>query len=79
MSDDFNKEARVLLYKKMIEVQKNKCKICGVNLKTGEINHNHKTGEIRGLLCHYCNTGIGYLKKNPYIMFKTIKYLRREL
>lgn len=46
------------------------CKICGIEpwkMKSGRpslvIDHNHKTGKIRGMLCGSCNVGIGYIEK----------------
>lgn len=65
-------------YNKLIK-ENNKCKICGVILEEACIDHCHKKGNVRGILCHSCNTGIGYLKDNPYIMFRAIKYIRGEL
>jgi len=47
----------------MIRSQNFKCKICDKEFKnnrTTHIDHNHKTGEIRGILCHICNTKLGW-------------------
>jgi len=71
-------------YDNMIKKQKGRCKICGVVLKrTGIkgfiVDHNHKNGDVRGLLCGNCNRGIGILKDNPFILFRAIKYVRGEL
>jgi Recombination endonuclease VII len=46
-------------YNKMYIDQKGLCKMCGkVPKKTLVVDHNHQTGEIRGLLCHGCNRAI---------------------
>lgn len=44
------------------------CPICGKQLKGLDnlgkqpaIDHDHKTGKIRGLCCLYCNYALGYL------------------
>lgn len=39
------------------------------------IDHNHRTGKIRGLLCSKCNFAIGQLDDNPYLCEKAAKYL----
>jgi len=42
----------------MVERQNNKCAICGTGpskIKGWNIDHDHKTGRIRGLLCYFCN------------------------
>lgn len=41
------------------------------------VDHNHKTGEVRGLLCNHCNRGIGMLKENIDILESAIKYIRK--
>lgn len=48
-------------YEKMLESQNGGCAICG-RVPTGRalhVDHDHKTGLVRGLLCHSCNHAIG--------------------
>jgi hypothetical protein len=51
------------------------CQICGTNLKPFHIDHDHKTNEIRGLLCRACNHGLGNFKDNPKLLIKAANYL----
>ena len=64
----------------MLKSQRNKCAIC----KTKEwgrpspsIDHCHKTGKVRGLLCNNCNRAIGLLKDNIGTLENAQKYLKR--
>lgn len=69
------KEFLVALHKK----QDGKCAICGEIPSTERglhVDHCHKTNDVRGLLCHGCNTGIGALKEDAEILSNAIKYLR---
>ena len=45
--------------------------------KTLCIDHDHKTGKIRGLLCQNCNVSIGKFKEDINIMQKAIDYLKK--
>ena len=59
--------------------QEGKCKICGE--ETDEylhVDHDKKTGEVRGLLCKQCNLGLGNFKDNPDYLKKAIKYLEGD-
>lgn len=42
------------------------------------IDHDHKTGLIRGLLCQKCNSALGLIKDNIEILKNLIKYLQCE-
>lgn len=42
-------------------------------------DHCHRTGVIRGLLCHSCNSGIGLLGEDPLRLARAIEYLARSL
>lgn len=71
-----------------LEQQDFKCAICGenekmVNATTKKINrlsidHCHKTGDIRGLLCSNCNRGIGFFKDSQELLLKAIEYLKKH-
>lgn len=72
-------------YYRMLEEQNNKCKICGQEetrkSRTKDkicqlaIDHCHKTGKIRALLCHSCNVAIGSFKDDVSLLKKAISYL----
>ena len=68
-------------YKKILEEQNSLCAICGADhykeKKGLYVDHNHETGEIRGLLCNNCNCGIGYLKDDVKLLNKAIKYISK--
>lgn len=68
-------------YKKMFILQKNTCAICGQKemvLKSLSLDHCHKTGKVRELLCQKCNTGLGMFRETPDLLKKAIKYLRKH-
>lgn len=66
-------------YEKMFQDQKGRCKICGIlqsNLVLPlSVDHNHKNGKIRGLLCNNCNSILGHADDNIIILENSIKYL----
>lgn len=39
------------------------------------IDHDHKTGKLRGLLCDRCNRGLGYLSDSVVLLLRAICYL----
>lgn len=41
-----------------------KCAICGKEKDKLCIDHDHKTGEVRGLLCIKCNSNLGWYENN---------------
>lgn len=69
-------------YEQQLEKQNGRCAVCGTEdpgkgLKHFHIDHNHATGEVRGLLCHSCNTGIGLFKEDINLIEKAIEYVNR--
>ena len=69
-------------YAKMAREQNNRCAICyrmelAKNTRYLSIDHDHVTGEIRGLLCIKCNTILGMAGDNVEILTNAINYLKR--
>jgi hypothetical protein len=66
----------------MLKEQHGCCKICGVTEEDASgkrlhVDHNHATGQVRGLLCTRCNTAIGKFKDDPEIIRNAIAYIER--
>lgn len=65
-------------YQAMVDAQNGKCLICGdkvgINLS---VDHNHRTGKIRGLICNPCNISIAKAKDSPIILRAMADYLER--
>ena len=52
-------------YETMVHEQQRCCLICGKEpTKLLVVDHNHTTGQIRGLLCTRCNTLVGYIERS---------------
>lgn len=70
-------------YNELLKSQNNSCALCSTQEPGGKgcfhIDHDHQTGEVRGLLCHQCNTGLGLFKDNPDTLQKAIHYLNRKV
>lgn len=68
-------------YNEMLEIQNNICRICfGVN-ENGrylDVDHCHKTGKIRGLLCNSCNRLLSNAKDDTVLLESAIKYLKEN-
>ena len=64
-------------YEALLESQGHVCKICGIekNGKHLAVDHDHKTGKIRGILCENCNRGLGMFKDSPELLQNAIQYL----
>ncbi len=60
---------------KLQEMQGGVCGICLQPAPTLCVDHDHSTGEVRGLLCHSCNRGLGLLGDNVHSLTQAIKYL----
>lgn len=68
-------------YMVILEKQGGQCAICGSGEPGGvgrfHVDHDHKTGKVRGLLCHFCNTGIGSLRDDPVLLRAAVEYLEK--
>ena len=66
-------------YLRLVEQQNYKCKICQkeVNYRL-HVDHDHLTGDIRGLLCTACNWGLGSFMDSIKSLQVAISYLKSE-
>ena len=69
---------------RVAEMETRGCAICGTTDWNGRharphIDHDHETGEVRGILCHNCNLAIGHLKDDPELVARALAYLRGDL
>lgn len=66
-------------YKEWLAAQKECCAICKRHQSEFKIalavDHDHETGEVRGLLCKQCNIGIGLLGESRQNLTAAIEYL----
>ena len=61
----------------MIEAQGGTCAIC--RRKPAEhVDHDHATGDVRGVLCFTCNAGLGNFADNAHLMHLAAEYLDRH-
>ncbi len=67
-------------YDALFEKQNGQCAICKTTEPGGKgrfhLDHCHTTNDIRGLLCHNCNLGIGYMKHSEVTIKAAIDYLK---
>ena len=67
-------------YNKLLEFQQGGCAICRLSCKSGRnlaVDHNHITGEIRGLLCFKCNATLGSINESENLIWNMLEYLKR--
>ena len=65
---------------KMRENQGNKCLVCLKSFSekiTPRVDHCHVSNKIRGLLCHKCNSAIGYFEENIESLRRAIEYINK--
>jgi hypothetical protein len=74
-------------YRALLEAQEGKCAICGAieghRSRYGSVcrlalDHDHRTGKPRGLLCNNCNRGLGRFKDSIANLEAALRYLKRE-
>ena len=67
-------------YDKILESQGGKCAICGggTSKRHFALDHNHKNGNPRGLLCASCNTGLARFRDRIENLRKAVKYMKDD-
>jgi hypothetical protein len=69
-------------YDEMLAQQQHRCAICLTSTPPSRngffsIDHDHSTGKIRGLLCDFCNRGLGLFRDSPTALRLAADYLER--
>lgn len=63
-------------YDRLFALQEGKCGICEKTQERAfDVDHDHKTGRVRGLLCTSCNRMLGHAGDNPGHLARGIAYL----
>ncbi|KKN82234.1 hypothetical protein LCGC14_0310470 [marine sediment metagenome] len=70
-------------YEDLLVEQEGGCAICHVTPFPDErklgVDHNHRTGKVRGLLCGKCNSGLGLFLDDPDLLRTAAKYIEADL
>ena len=69
----------------LLKLQNGLCSICYSSIEFFNptvrnracLDHDHVTGKPRGILCSFCNSGLGYFKENTHYLENARTYLRR--
>lgn len=68
------------LYIEMAQVQNGVCKIC--KRTNGKkrlcVDHDHKSGKTRSLLCDKCNTALGLVNEEPTTLYAMLDYIKEH-
>lgn len=73
-------------FQQLLEQQNHRCSLCKQpetarwrgKVKNLAVDHDHKTGKVRSLLCHRCNTGLGSFRESVSLMSAAIEYLQKH-
>jgi|SRR6267142_1728705 len=67
-------------YHRFLDLQNGVCAVCKnpPNKRSLDVDHNHITGKIRGLLCNDCNVALGRVKESIQILNSLIVYLQTK-
>lgn len=63
----------------LLSAQGGVCAICRAECSVSSrlsIDHNHLTGQVRGLLCRTCNSGLGFFRESPDLLRTAASYLQ---
>lgn len=71
-------------FENMLKLQEHSCGICGFAFdytsqsKGPHVDHDHKTGKVRMILCRFCNNLLGYADDNIAVLERVVKYLDKH-
>lgn len=81
---DYNRKYNYSLtteeYLTRLVLQDSKCAVCQDDLQSIRIciDHDHKTQQVRGLLCLHCNLGLGQFRDNKDFLLRGAEYLKEK-
>jgi hypothetical protein len=58
----------------LVEAQTGLCAVCRQKPAV-QVNHDHMTGKVRGILCDGCNGGLGAFNEDPELLERAAQYL----
>lgn len=64
-------------FESLLNSQNGKCAICEAS-GVLNVDHDHRNGNVRGLLCAKCNVGIGHFDDSPSRLLKASEYLNKS-
>ena len=66
-------------YERLYAIQGGRCAICrDTQEKPLSIDHCHETERVRGLLCHACNSALGFMREDPLIAIEMRRYIEER-
>lgn len=66
-------------YKAILAAFDGTCTICRLPVDKPNLDHCHTSGQVRGILCTRCNSGLGQFRDNPAILRAAADYLEGSL
>jgi hypothetical protein len=68
-------------YDYRLKLQMGRCAICGrePGKRRLDVDHDHKTKKVRGLLCHRCNRGLPWFSDDPGVLRSAAHYLELKV
>lgn len=71
-------------FEQMLATQGGVCAICGTDQwdskgRGPNVDHDHTTGKVRGILCNSCNNGLGRFRDDTALLLAAVKYLEAHV
>lgn len=71
------------MYNTLLDLQEHCCRLCGSpDFTYGSalaVDHCHRTGKVRKLLCNVCNRGLGCFRDDPELLERAALYLKLHM
>jgi hypothetical protein len=74
----FRHSGRSVEFEEMMAAQEGRCAICG-EPDPRHLDHDRRTGWVRGILCFDCNGGLGKFRDSPELLAEALEYLKGSM